>query len=242
MVMITMNADDIPNSLYVEIGMGSTVETPRDPIRVVLVEDHELVREGFKRILSLDDEIDVVGEASGATEAISLISEAQPDVILLDIRLSQGSGIEVAKAAPALAPSSKVLVLSAYDDAYYVHSLIEAGVAGYLLKTASAGELKRAVHDAAAARLVFAPEVAQQVVSVVRNGSWPLSDAPRVIRSLSPREAEVFARMRTGLRNSGIAKEMDIALKTVETHVAHILMKLGARTRTQAVLRGHQYN
>jgi len=223
-------------------------------ISVVIVDDHELVRQGVRKLLSRDARIRVVGEAVGSDEAISLIGQLQPDVALTDIRLQQGSGIDVSRAARNVAPNTRVLVLSAYDDDQYVSSAMRLGVSGYLLKTVSAKELTRAIHDAVEGQLVFSPLISNKVKILLQKASIEVcpevstgigsneengKETTHVLSgdtNLTIREAEVLEHLALGLRNSEIASAMGISLKTVEAHIEHILLKLGARSRTQAVL------
>jgi DNA-binding NarL/FixJ family response regulator len=227
-------------------------------INVVIVDDNEIVRQGVRKLLSRDTRIRVVGEAVSSDEAILLISELQPDVALTDIRLEHGTGIDVSRAARNVAPNTRVLFLSAYDDDQYVRSAMKLGVSGYLLKTASAKELTRAIHDAVDGHLVFSPLISDKVkILLQKAGSEDCSEVSTGTRrnekngkettnmlsgdaNLTGREVEVLEHIALGLRNSEIASAMGISSKTVEAHVDHILMKLGARSRIQAVLWGLQ--
>ncbi len=204
-------------------------------ITVVLVDDHDLTREGAKQILEDDPCIEVVGEAAGSEEAISLVSELQPSVVVLDIRLKQGSGLDVVRASAKAAPKTRILVLSAYDDEGYVKPLVRLGVHGYLVKTVSAEEFKKAVHDVAEGDLVFPREIAGSVLGVLRNETDPRAVAS-ASGGLTSRESEVLGCIGHGLTNREIAEKLDISLKTVEAHVRHLLSKLGVTSRTQAVL------
>ncbi len=224
-------------------------ETQRGRIRVVLVDDHELARQGVRRLLGTDSSIEIVGEADSCWGAISLISRLQPEVVILDVRLRDGNGVEVSRAAKKLAPAAKVLVLSAYDDRQYVVSMVKLGVSGYLTKGSSAEDLVRAVHYAARGWLVFSPDISNRLASLLgRDGVGP-ADEPAgggawVEREagwagnggLTGREAEVLRHIFRGLRNRDIAEAMGISPKTVEVHIHRILQKLGARNRSQAIM------
>ena len=216
-------------------------------IKVVLVDDQSLVREGLRRLLEEDPGIEVVGEASDCDEAIDLIVRLQPHVALLDIRLGRGSGIEVGRAIGRLAPSTRILVLSAYTDSHYVSSLVSMGVAGYLTKAASGDELKRAIHSIACGYRVFATELTDRVGSTPHGVATLLWSAPHAVAAplgrspdrpggLTPRQSEVLEGMASGLSNRELADSLGISRRTVEAHVERILLKLGARSRTQAVL------
>jgi DNA-binding NarL/FixJ family response regulator len=223
-------------------------DTARDTITVILVDDHELARHGVRKLLSSDASIEVVGEAESSSEAISLIARLRPRVVILDVRLRQGNGIEVSRAVKKLAPDTRILVLSAYDDSQYVVSMVKLGVSGYLTKRSSAEDLIRAVHCAAEKWLVFSPDIADKLASLLRrNGGAPFDEAKgdeglgevareRSGRSLTGREAEVLQHMFHGLRNHEIADAMGISSKTVETHIHRILLKLGAKNRSQAIV------
>jgi two-component system, NarL family, response regulator DevR len=201
-------------------------------ITVFLVDDHEMMRQGFKNILSRDRGVVVVGEASEGPEAISLIAELQPDIALLDIRLREGSGIDVVRGCQDLGLSTKLLIVSAYDDEHYVKSMVRLGVRGYLVKSASGRELRRAVRDIAEGHLVFPCGVADKVIDVLSIGERALRNRPQV--ALTERETEVMDRIAEGRTNREIADALGISSKTVESHVQRLLLKTGSATRTQA--------
>lgn len=219
-------------------------------IEVVLVDDHELARQGVRKLLGNDTSIKIVGEAAACSEAISLINRLKPDVVLLDIRLEKGSGIDVARFIKSNMPEIKILILTAYNDDQYVRAMARIGVSGYLIKTISAKQLRRAIHDVAEGGLFFQPDVSAKVISLLQNstkedafeihgnsgGCHKPADMLARSRGLTNRETEVFGHVACGLRNHEVAKTMDITVKTVEAHVRHILRKLGARNRTQAVI------
>jgi DNA-binding NarL/FixJ family response regulator len=220
-----------------------------ETIKVILVDDHELARQGVRKLLGNDASIEVVGEAESCSSAISLIAQLRPQVAVLDIRLRDGSGIEVSRAVRKLAPDSRILVLSAYDDSQYVVSMVKIGVSGYLTKSSSGDDLIRAVHYAAEGWLVFSPDIAGKVANLLQRnggalldageGEWGFGELPRVHRSgdnLSGREVEVLQHMFQGLRNRDIAEAMGISVKTVEVHIHRMLLKLGARNRSQAIV------
>jgi two-component system response regulator DevR len=223
-------------------------ESARDPIKVVLVDDHELARHGVRQLLANDDCIEVVGEAESSWGAISLITRLRPKVVILDIRLRQGSGIEVSRSVKKLSPDTRILVLSAYDDSQYVVSMVKLGVSGYLTKSSTAQDLIRAVHYAARGWLVFSPDIGDKLANLLqRDGNAPLDEDSReeelgeTVRersrgSLTSREAEVLQHMFRGSRNRDIADAMGISCKTVNVHIHRILQKLGAKNRSQAIV------
>lgn len=209
-------------------------------ITVVLVEDHSVVRQAIGALLSRDSDIKVVGEASRSAEALELISVTKPDVVLLDVRLGKGNGFHVARAMKDVSPDSRVLVLTGYDSAYYIKSLLSLGVAGYLLKTASSEELTRAIHEVAAGGMALAPEVQTKLLGLVRQSDSGARDHPQGIGRLTRRESETLRYLRMGFRNREIARAMGVAQKTVEAHIQRVLSKLGVRSRLQAVLKSTQ--
>lgn len=218
-------------------------------IKVILVDDHELARQGIKNLLVSDVSIRIAGEAATCTEAISLITGLKPDVVLLDIRLQEGSGIDVAKFIKSNMPETKILVLTAHNDHQYVRAMARIGVNGYLIKTVSAEQLQKSIRDVIKGNLVFPEGTISNATSVLSNhkrkndidlkdnsgSNLKQTDKPRNSKGLTSKEAEVFEYVSCGMRNYEVASQMDISIKTVEAHVRHILRKLGARNRTQAV-------
>lgn len=219
------------------LSVQPAVERESDPISVGLVEDHEVTRRGIRQVLGRNRQITVVGEAADARSAVLMLRDHQPDVVLLDIRLGESSGIDVLKAAKTVAPDSKIVVLTAYDDVRYVRAMVRLGAAGYLLKNASAQELKRAIRDAAAGKVVIDPALAGKVVELVARDNGVRSESARKSGRLTAREAEILEQVGKGRHNNEIADAMGITRKTVEAHVQHILQKMGVRSRTQAVLK-----
>lgn len=202
-------------------------------ITVVVVDDHEMMRQGIKNILRHDRGVRILGEAGEVPEALALIAELQPDIVLLDIRLREGSGIDVVKGCKDLAPSTKILIVSAHDDLHYVKSMVRLGVRGYMVKSASGRELRRAVRDVAEGHLVFPSGIADKVIDALSVGNGP-SIRRRPNPLLTQRESEVMCRIAEGLTNRGIAEVLGISSKTVEAHVQRLLLKTGASSRAQA--------
>ena len=214
--------------------MDLDVAKEKREFTVVLVEDHELVRQGIRGILASDENVELVGEAATAQEAVAIICGSQPDVVILDIQLRQGTGMDVSRAISTLAPNSKILILTGYDNDQYVISLAKLGVNGYLLKSASPHELLEALHQVASGCLIFGPGVSNTVKSLLE-GDGDIWDQRAEARRLTARETEVLEHLREGRTNHEIGAAMGISTKTVETHVANLLRKLGAQNRTQAV-------
>lgn len=214
-----------------------TVEASQQQVRVVVVDDHEVCRAGVRRMLGDDSMIEVIGEAETCDEAVSLITELQPDVVLLDIRLRVGTGMDVARAMKSTAPTTRILVLSAYDNIQYVSSLAKLGVVGYLLKSTSARDLRAAIRDVSVGKLAFAPEITPGIMRLIESGGNEEFHEAKRIGNLTERESQVMQHLSRGCGNSEIAGAIGIGLKTVEVHVGNIFKKLGVANRTQAALR-----
>ncbi|HVB10000.1 MAG TPA: response regulator transcription factor [Bacillota bacterium] len=198
-------------------------------IRVVIADDHAVVREGTRQILEQQPGLEVVGEAADGPGAVAVIRQTQPDVAVLDMRLPGKSGIEVTREVTAEQPDVRVLILSAYDDEDYVAAAVQAGALGYVLKTATERELAEAVAEVAAGRPVVAPVIAQKLARL-----W--GRAPAAPRGpLTPRELEVLELVTRGLRNKEIGQELGLSPRTVEVHLKNVYEKLGVTSRTQAV-------
>lgn len=199
------------------------------PIRVVLADDHAVVREGTRQILEQEPELEVVGEAVDGPSAIEMVRRERPDVAVLDMRLPGRSGVDVTREIAAEVPGTRILVLSAYDDEEYVAAAIQAGALGYMLKTATERELVDAVTAVARGQPVVASVIAQKLAR-----QW--SRAPAVARGpLTPRETEVLQLVTQGMRNKEIGLQLGLSPRTVEVHLKNVYEKLGVSSRTQAV-------
>ncbi|HET9016578.1 MAG TPA: response regulator transcription factor [Thermomicrobiaceae bacterium] len=199
-------------------------------IRVLLVDDHAVVREGTRQVLEHEPDLTVVGEAGSGAEALRLAEELRPDIVLLDLALPDASGIDVARQIRDSQPDAKIVVLSAYDDDDYVLAALEVGAAAYLLKTVRAQEVVEAIHASHHGQIILHPSVAAKVRQSLRRGSQPEPEA-----LLSAREIEILRQAARGLHNKEIADALFISVRTVETHLSHILTKLGVSSRTEAV-------
>jgi len=204
-----------------------------DVIRIILGEDHALMREGTREILQQQSDLRVVGEAGDGERVLALAQELQPDVAILDMRMPGLNAIEITRRLPAVAGSTQALILTAYDDDELILAAMEAGAAGYLLKTARAGELVDAVRAVHAGRTVLDPSVARKIIMLARHQR---SD-PEPDEALTPRELKVLQLVSRGLRNKEIAAELGVSSRTVEGHLSSILSKLGVSSRTAAVVR-----
>jgi NarL family two-component system response regulator LiaR len=202
-----------------------------EKIRIMLAEDHALLRSSLQDSLEHFSDFEVVGEASDGEEALELVKSLQPDILICDIRMPGISGIEVARQVKELSPETKILVLSAYDDEDYVVELFKVGIAGYLMKTVDLKQLIETVRIIQLGQTVFHPTIAAKLASVVpqRESSSGKLDC------LSHRELEILQLAAKGLTNREVAVKLDLSTRTVEGHVANIVAKLGASSRTRAV-------
>ena len=191
----------------------------RDPIRVILVDDHAVVREGIRSILNRAEGVRVVGEASSGQEAIRLVGRVAANVVLLDIAMPKGSGLEAAKKILARRRGLKVVFLTMHADSEYVREAVLLGACGYVLKDASPEDLIRAVRGAAEGETFLSPRASTALLS--RSGGSP---------ELTPREREVLRKVAVGLTNKEIARDLGIAVRTVETHRERIMRKLEIHT------------
>lgn len=204
---------------------------PLRAVRVVIVDDHALFRDGTVYVLEGEPGIEVVGQAGTGEDGLALLARLEPDVAIVDVNLPGISGLELARHAATRAPEVRILIVSAYDDYAYVTEALDLGVAGYLLKTASGRELVDAVRAVADGVFVLDRAVSQRLA---RRGR---ANAPAVGgEDLTPREAEVLALLARGLSNKQIAGELTLGIRTVESHVSNVLAKLGVASRTEAVL------
>jgi two-component system, NarL family, response regulator LiaR len=201
-----------------------------EPIRVVVVDDHAVVREGLRTFLSLQDGIDVVGEAGDGREAVAVAERERPDVVLMDLVMPRLDGVRAMRELRARVPRARVIVLTSFLDDDRLLPAIRAGAAGYLLKNVEPSELARAVRAADAGEALIDPAVAARLVDALADGE------ERDEQPLTAREQEVLDLVARGYANKRIALELGIAEKTVKTHVGHVLAKLGVADRTQAAL------
>lgn len=198
------------------------------PIRILIVDDHSVVRQGLRMFLALDPELEVIGEASNGQEAIEMVKTLKPDVVLMDLLMPVMDGISATQVIRREYFDTEVIALtSVLEDASVVNA-VRAGAIGYLLKDTQADELCRAIKAAASGQVQLSPKAAERLMREIR--------APESPEKLTERETEVLRLLATGKANKEIAAEMHISETTVKTHVSNILMKLGVPSRTQAAL------
>lgn len=203
------------------------------PIRILIVDDHRMFREGIRIRLSRHTRFKVVGEAACADEAIKIMQQAAPSIVILDIRMRGPSGIDLARRLRREWPDVKILVLSGYDFDQYVRALARIGIHGYLLKDSPQEALVEALDEIARGGVVLPPRIASKVMRSYASDSRTEGRNPRW--DLTVREIEILESLHEGLRNADIASRLGISTRTVETHVSSIISKLGAGSRTDAV-------
>jgi DNA-binding NarL/FixJ family response regulator len=201
-------------------------------IRVLLADDHRIVRQGIRQLLESAKDIEVVAEAGDGEEAQSLIEHLKPDVAVLDIQMPKASGIEVTRWLRANLPQVGVLILTAYDDDPYVMAVLQAGANGYVLKTANTDDLIQAVHDVNEGKSALDPAITKKLMSNL----FKRSDT-KPVEPLTDRELDVLRLAAKGFTNKAIGVQLNISDRTVQGHLAHIFAKMQATSRTEAVMR-----
>jgi len=202
---------------------------PDGVIRVLIVDDHEVLRTGTRQVLETSGDIVVVGEADDGNAALAMIGDLKPNVVLVDIRLPDRSGIDVTRQLTVSHPGIRVVILSAYDDDDLVRTALEVGATGYLLKTMPRDELVAAVRAAAQGTTVLDPALSPRLAGA--QGSWGSSGGPH----LTWRERETVELVAEGLANKAIATRLGVSVRTVEGHLNHVFTKLGVESRTELV-------
>lgn len=214
--------------------------SPSAPIRILLVDDHGMVRRGMRDFLDLHDDLEVVGEAADGMAAVEQCAALHPDVVIMDLLMPALDGIEATRRIKAAWPDIEVVALTSFIEEARVVAAIEAGAAGFLLKDAEADDLAAAIRSAAAGEVHLDPAVAGIVARRLRGGDaargGPSDTGADALARLTPRERDVLSGVARGLSNRAIAEELGITERTARTHVSNILAKLGLASRTQAAL------
>lgn len=203
------------------------------PIRILLVDDHAVVREGLRGLLDQQDSMQVVGEADDGLAALEHLASDKPDVVVLDMKMPGPSAVETIAAIKRLSPDAKILVFTSYAEDSQVRDALSAGATGYLLKDALRDDLIRAVHEVAAGRAWLHPQAQRQMLDWMRR-------PPSPIDTLTARERSVLALLAQGMSNKQIARQLDLTEGTVKGYVSQVLDKLGVADRTQAALLAHK--
>ena len=210
-------------------------------VRVLIADDQELIRTGFRMILAAEPDIDVVGEATNGAEAVSVCRELHPDVVLMDIRMPELDGIEATRRilAQPHQPKPSVLILTTFERDEYVYGALRAGASGFLLKDVPAHKLAAAIRTIGDGDALLAPSITRRLIEEFAAPRTPAASTPG-LDELTPREIEVFQLLASGMTNNEIAAELIVGDSTIKTHVARILMKLGVRDRVQAVILAYE--
>ena len=209
-------------------------------IRVVLADDHDLVRAGFRVMLEAEPGIRVVAEAADGREAVEAVRRARPDVVVMDIRMPDMDGIEATRRIGEAGLDSRVLVVTTFDLDEYVFAALRAGAAGFLLKEARPEQLAEAVRTIAAGDALLAPRVTRRLVEHFVEGPRPDERMLAAIDELTPREREVLTLIARGMSNAEVGRAIFLSEATIKTHVTRILEKLGLKSRTQAVVAAYE--
>jgi DNA-binding NarL/FixJ family response regulator len=212
-------------------------------IRLLIADDQELVRTGFRLFLETRDDLEVVGEAGDGQEAVELARKLRPDVVLMDIRMPQLDGVEATArlTAAGIEPPPRVLVLTTFDLDEYVFGALRAGAAGFLLKDAPRERLVEAIHVVHGGEALLSPSITRRLVEDFAARTPPLDPPAALLEELTPREREVLVLVARGYSNGEIAKRLVVTEATVKSHVGSVLLKLGLRDRVQAVVFAYEH-
>jgi len=208
-----------------------------ETIRVLVVDDQELVRTGFTMILGAEDDIEVVGDADDGDVGVTRVGELSPDVVLMDVQMPRLDGIAATRQIVDRHPGTRVLILTTFDDDEYLFSALDAGASGFMLKNCPPDDLVAAIRVVSQGHSLLAPEVTQRVISRSTSRTRAVPDG---LDELTERERDVLIQMARGQSNAEIAQGMFVSEATVKTHVSRILTKLDVRDRVQAVIAAHQ--
>jgi DNA-binding NarL/FixJ family response regulator len=206
-------------------------------IRVLIADDQELVRTGFRLILQSEPDLEVAGEAATGRETVALTASLEPDVVLMDIRMPDLDGIEATRQITRATIASRVMILTTFDVDEYVFEALRAGACGFLLKDVAANQLAAGVRMVAAGDALLAPSITRRLIEEF---AVSRPQTPEQVKELTPREMEIFLLVAKGMSNAEIAAKLVIGETTVKTHVTRLLMKLGVRDRIQAVVLAYE--
>jgi DNA-binding NarL/FixJ family response regulator len=209
-------------------------------VRVLVVDDDDLMRAGLRAVLSSDEAIELVGEAADGEEAVDRARRLRPDVVLMDVRMPRLDGIAATREVLAASPGSRVLVVTTFEEDDYIFGSLNAGASGFLLKRTRPEELTAAIHTVAAGDALLSPSVTRRVVDRMATRTLAGGTSGERLEELTPRERDVLELVARGLSNREIADELVIEESTVKTHVKRILMKLDLRDRVHAVIVGYE--
>ncbi len=202
---------------------------------VLIVDDHPLLREALRQVFSNQKDMDVVGEAGDGEEAITLVSQLKPDIVVIDIMMPKLDGIEASKQIKKIAPNTAILILTAYDDDNYVLGLLEAGAAGYLLKSARGQDLVEAIRAIQTGESVLHPKIIEKLLKRAVSKSAGI-EGPKASELLSDREMEILKLLATGRSNKQIAEKLCLSLRTVKAHISNIFAKMNVASRSEALV------
>lgn len=211
-----------------------------DPIRILLVDDQELIRAGFRLVLDAEPDLAVVAEAADGEQAVRESAALEPDVVLMDVRMPRMDGVAATAAIVAARPATRVLVLTTFDLDEYALGALRAGASGFLLKDATRHSLVEAIRSVHRGDATLAPSVTRRLMDALIAGE-PAASGPDPADALTERERDVFVGIGRGLTNGEIAAELFLGESTVKTHVGRVLAKLGARDRVHAAILAHRY-
>ena len=207
----------------------------RSNTTILIADDHPLLREALRQTLSSRKDMEVVGEASDGEEAINLASQLKPDIVVMDIMMPNIDGIEASRQIKKVAPNTAILILTAYDDENYVIGLLDAGAAGYLLKSARGQDLVQAIRAIRAGESVLHPGIIEKLLKRAMTRSAEITE-PKVNELLSNRETEMVKLLATGMSNKEIAERLSLSIRTVKAHMSNIFTKMSVASRSEALV------
>jgi DNA-binding NarL/FixJ family response regulator len=213
--------------------MSTKGVTAMRELKLIIVDDHAIFHEGLRALLDMEEDFEVIGEASLGAEAVAMVTEEPPDVILLDLHLPDGLGSDFCRDLLRISPQSRVLILSAYDDDHEISAALIAGASGYVLKTVGGERLADNIRSVFRGEVLLAPSVAAKVIRQLSRVREETGKQDQALEGLTPREREVFFLASRGLRNSEIAEELFLSEKTIKTHLRNIYNKLSLTSKAE---------